>query len=595
MINNPEAGIRTNFALDDAVRTSNMNALAQSIQYDYVVTDRMLDEMPEAAVTEYGINVDVLLGGGKITQITTGNVSVLLNIDPQKHRQGQNIPVFYFPCDDVAFSLRVLVYSVHGFKAYIGTPGSSGQTRFYFYTGNNAEVGIAGIGAHAVYVGAFSLVVGSLTLPANARFWYELAKGDLPTPSGSGSVKRTMWMTNADLLPVPDMGNSEYKCFRARVNEMVGEATHLEWVDNLTIEARLDASLIHESLDTLAIQENTQGDWGIKGTGYEYANMPGYRYLVPAATANAFLKADENGKMHWAIMPSPTSEIVYVSTSDTYATVSGYIAAGKEVILKVDVSATLSQYFNLAQKNPDGSYEFACMRPGGTAIAGYSYILATNNNWTRSNIALAPYNGSDTITVDSTNRQISVADASIGYGQLKRNVWRQLYGSASNEGWEDTYDLDRTITGSSSSVDRVLGYVWDYTTKSQLFFTKNAGDDCASQLIHVDFNMMVQPGSSAYAANNTVFKIYLLAQNGGATNVHPISYQERRFEFAPGFSGKHNISGSFTIDTQLLSAFDLTNDPEVCLYFAPWASQWDANVGINITNLVISGFCLGHP
>lgn len=594
MINNPEAGIRTNFALDDAVRTSNMNALAQSIQYDYVITDRMLDEMPEAAVTEYGINVDVLLGGGKITQRRDGNVSVLLNIDPQNHHQGQRLPVFYFPCDDVAFSLSVLVYSVHGFSAYIGTPGSNGQARFYFHTGRDAFVGITGIGARTVYVGAFALAVSSLTLPANTRFVYELAVNDLPTPSGSGSVKRSMWMTNADLLPVPNMGNSEYKCFRARTNEMIGEATHLEWVDNMTIEARLDGALIHESMDTIAIQENAQGDWGVKGTGYEYANMPGYRYLVPGATANAFLKADENGKMHWAIMPPPTSEIAYVSTSDTCATVSGYIAAGKEVILKVDVSATLSQYFNLAQKNPDGSYEFACMRPDGTAIAGYSYILATNNNWTRSNIGLAPYNGSDTITVGSPNRQISVADASIGYGQLRRDVWHQLHGSASNEAWEDTSVIDRTITDDSPNVDHIIGYVWDYTTKSQLFFTKNAGDDCASQLIHVDFNMTVKAGSSAYASNKTKMVVELIAQNAGSGHSHTIRYQERIFTFGTDFINGHNISGSFTIDTQLLTQFEMTDDPELCLGVFPRA-PWDGNVGINVTNLVISGFCLGHP
>lgn len=327
MINNPEAGIRTDFALSDKVRPSNMNALAQSIQYDYVITDRMLDEIPEAAVTEYGINVDVLLGGGKITQIRDGDVSVLLNIDPQKHHQGQNLPVFYFPCDDVAFTLRVLVYSVHSFMAYIGTPGSNGQARFYFHTGSNAPVGITGIGAPRVYVGAFSLAVSSLTLPANSRFVYELAEGDLPTPSGSGTVRRNMWMTNADLLPVPDMGDSEYKCFRARMNEMAGGAPFLEWVDNLTIEGRLNDALIHESLDTLAIQENTQGDWGVKGTGYEYANMPGYRYLVPGTPGQAevpsTLIATASGKMEWKEIPDLDVEDLVADGIDHYDLDSG--------------------------------------------------------------------------------------------------------------------------------------------------------------------------------------------------------------------------------------------------------------------------------
>lgn len=597
---NQENGVVANFNLDDVVKPSNTNALAHAIQYDYVISDDMLAAdyiAAKGASTEFGLDVDRLLGGESGNKIAgenvTGDIHVLVNTTLLA---ADNAPALYFKTGTTAPHIHV--HTICPFSAYVGTSDGNASAHYSFYTHGEAEaVTFTGIRVKWLRVGAFKLNMGIASLPANSTFIYENALNGVPMMSQGTTVTQASWMTNQrpNQFPDPDFGTNNHAYLRATDNPMAGEPDTVEWVQPFHVLG-WDSGTAWEEVDlmTLKVQDTPQGDWGVQATG-DGISMPGVRYLVPAAAANAFLKADANGKMQWAVMPSPTSEIVYVSTSDTYATVSGHVAAGKEVILKVDVSATLSQYFRLAQKNPDGSYEFTCMRPGGTAITGYSYILATNNNWTRSNIALAQYSGSDTITVDNTNRQISIKDASIGYGQLKRNVWRQLYGSASNEGWVDTYDMDRTITGASSTADRILGYVWDYTTKSQLFFTKNAGDDCASQLIHVDFNMTVQPGSSAYAANRTVFKIYLLAQNGGAANMHPISYQERRFEFAPGFSGKHNISGSFTIDTQLLSAFDLTNDPEVCLYFAPWSSQWDTNVGINITNVVISGFCLGHP
>lgn len=290
MINNPEAGIRTNFALDDAVRTSNMNALAQSIQYDYVITDRMLDEMPEAAVTEYGINVDVLLGGGKITQIRTGNVSVLLNIDPQNHPQGQRLPVFYFPCDDVAVTLRVLVYSVHGFSAYIGTPGSNGQARFYFHTGNDADVAITGIGAHTVYVGAFSLAVSSLALPADARFVYELAKGDLPTPSGSGSVKCTMWMTNASAQVQSDWNETDPTKASYIKNKIVlstfettGDEDIIAYLNGLCVDKTYGQLLDGINGNVLALLPRPTGSADYGKYLYRNGNTIGYRDLPETA------------------------------------------------------------------------------------------------------------------------------------------------------------------------------------------------------------------------------------------------------------------------------------------------------------------------
>lgn len=95
-------------------------------------------------------------------------------------------------------------------------------------------------------------------------------------------------------------------------------------------------------------------------------------------------------------------KVAFVDTGDSYQVVENYRSQGYEIILTVD-SDTVRQYFRLVQKNPDGSMEFSCLRPGSGFISGYSYHLQTNNAWTRTDTAVRNYTG---IQIDGVGRNL---------------------------------------------------------------------------------------------------------------------------------------------------------------------------------------------
>ena len=95
-------------------------------------------------------------------------------------------------------------------------------------------------------------------------------------------------------------------------------------------------------------------------------------------------------------------KVAFVDTGDSYQVVENYRSQGYEIILTVD-SETVRQYFRLVQKNPDGSMEFSCLRPGSGFISGYSYHLQTNSVWTRTDTAVRNYTG---IQIDGIGRNL---------------------------------------------------------------------------------------------------------------------------------------------------------------------------------------------
>ena len=98
------------------------------------------------------------------------------------------------------------------------------------------------------------------------------------------------------------------------------------------------------------------------------------------------------------------NKIVFVTTSDTYATVNEYVSNGYEVILKYNNSGSdLFQYFRLSQYNPDGSMEFTCVRSGSEDITSYKYSLNTNSQWTRTDTSVSNYTG---IQIDGIGRNL---------------------------------------------------------------------------------------------------------------------------------------------------------------------------------------------
>lgn len=98
------------------------------------------------------------------------------------------------------------------------------------------------------------------------------------------------------------------------------------------------------------------------------------------------------------------NKVVFVTTSDTHATVDGYRQAGYEVILRYDSAGNdLHQYFRLSQYNPDGSMEFTCVRSGSGYVISYKYGLSTNDQWTRTDTSVSNYTG---IQIDGVGRNL---------------------------------------------------------------------------------------------------------------------------------------------------------------------------------------------
>lgn len=112
-------------------------------------------------------------------------------------------------------------------------------------------------------------------------------------------------------------------------------------------------------------------------------------------------------------------KVAFVDTGDSYTVVENYRSQGYEVILTVD-SDTVRQYFRLVQKNPDGSMEFSCLRPGSGFISGYSYHLQTNSAWTRTDTAVRNYTG---IQIDGIGRNLHLNQNNYVQTNLPGGIW----------------------------------------------------------------------------------------------------------------------------------------------------------------------------
>lgn len=112
-------------------------------------------------------------------------------------------------------------------------------------------------------------------------------------------------------------------------------------------------------------------------------------------------------------------KVAFVDTGDSYQVVENYRSQGYEVILTVD-SDTVRQYFRLVQKNPDGSMEFSCLRPGSGFISGYSFHLQTNSTWTRTDTAVRNYTG---IQIDGIGRNLHLNQNNYVQTNIPGGTW----------------------------------------------------------------------------------------------------------------------------------------------------------------------------
>lgn len=112
-------------------------------------------------------------------------------------------------------------------------------------------------------------------------------------------------------------------------------------------------------------------------------------------------------------------KVAFVDTGDSYQVVENYRSQGYEVILTVD-SDTVRQYFRLVQKNPDGSMEFSCLRPGSGFISGYTYHLNYLGAWTRTDTAVRNYTG---IQIDGIGRNLHLNQNNYVQTNLPGGIW----------------------------------------------------------------------------------------------------------------------------------------------------------------------------
>lgn len=191
MRNNPEAGIRTDFGIDDAVKPKNMNALAASIQYDYVVTEEMVQAAIDEGDTE--INVDTLLGGNKIAH-RTGEYHVLLNITQLL----SSSVTFVFDAGDVGEdpgyppTLHVHIYANVAYRAKV--TGDDNRVTYFFHTFGVASVDLMRVGI-STYVG--SVYLSSLgQAPEGATIIYETLLDSTPPSIQGLTLRKQAWLSN---------------------------------------------------------------------------------------------------------------------------------------------------------------------------------------------------------------------------------------------------------------------------------------------------------------------------------------------------------------------------------------------------------------
>lgn len=186
---------------------------------------------------------------------------------------------------------------------------------------------------------------------------------------------------------------------------------------------------------------------------------------VPQSTDNGKIVAVNGDLLEYV----DAHNVAFVTTDDSYQTVESYRTQGYEVILTVDPGTDLRQYFRLVQKNPDGSMEFSCIRPGSGLISGYAYHLQTNSVWTRTDSTVHNYTG---ILIEGIGRNLHLNQNNYVQTNIPGGIWDAPTSMSNNftalsganfagafrlcckHTTSDTYEiaLSYTASGTSSSI-----------------------------------------------------------------------------------------------------------------------------------------------
>lgn len=188
MKTNEKADINAGWQPNGKVKPAHINALTGSIQYDYVITDRMLENKSGE------VSVNDLFQPGAISG-RSGEFHVLVN---------SVVPATITLIFDAGNAggqdpLNVHVHCIAAFKGKV--TGSDDHVTYYFHTHGTANpVTLYGVGKHT-YVGSFS-TGASITLASGATFVYENALNGVSAITGT--ITQSLWMTNASLRIKPD-------------------------------------------------------------------------------------------------------------------------------------------------------------------------------------------------------------------------------------------------------------------------------------------------------------------------------------------------------------------------------------------------------
>ena len=188
MKTNEKADINAGWQPNGKVKPAHINALTGSIQYDYVITDRMLENKSgEVAVNDLFQSGAISGRSGEFHVLVNSVVPAAITLVFDAGNAGGQDP------------LNVHVHGIAAFKAKV--TGSDDHVTYYFHTHGTANpVTLYGVGKHT-YVGSFS-TGASITLASGATFVYENALNGVSAITGT--TTQSLWLTNASSHIKPD-------------------------------------------------------------------------------------------------------------------------------------------------------------------------------------------------------------------------------------------------------------------------------------------------------------------------------------------------------------------------------------------------------
>jgi len=384
MLTNPNWDIHGDYVNSDVLTPTATNRVVSAIQYDYVITQEMLDWGVTNATTTYGIDIAKVLKKGD-TGSTTGMVAK------------KRISVMIDAATDVSISLN--------FRNLVGSPwlltgagnnildiycrntftftGRDAVT--YIHNGPNNRINLSSdvVASNTLYVGCVSLAEDKTwtgTLIYEQLYGTHVATGN--------NVSRSEWMTNRlpmdptefdSLLPVvmiPYIDSTPVSSNYAKIQEVLGKYQS-------PVIVKHDTEDNHEHMYILSkITSNC---------GYEFVDVTdNTRHYLCKWTASdvEHCEWDATDGYPKPMVPDEfvTVEIEYDSGTETWSTtmegadITQQLSLGKRIMLKVVRPSipTMYLYNMLSYGSNKYSWEALYKYPTG-AVAMYTYIINGSN------------------------------------------------------------------------------------------------------------------------------------------------------------------------------------------------------------------------